>query len=208
MRGDGNGWVHCGQGHRHWGRYGAAGLLLYAVDPARGAVVLLQHRADWTHNGGTWGIPGGAKDSHEDAPAAALREATEETAIDVTAVSVGEVSCDDHGFWSYETVLAHTPRPLRTAPNDESNDLVWHRIVDVGTLDLHPGFARTWPRLAAQPVVLHADAASGRAYDALSRVLRTATGRLVVVVDIVAGKATSAAVEQSPVGDVQPADEA
>ena len=27
---DGNGWVRCALGHRHWGRHGAAGLLAYA----------------------------------------------------------------------------------------------------------------------------------------------------------------------------------
>ena len=42
------------------------------------------------HNGDTWGIPGGARDSHESALEAALRESNEEIGIDgkyVTAVS-------------------------------------------------------------------------------------------------------------------------
>ena len=34
MDGDGNGWVECGLGHRHWGIHGAAGLLVYALDDA------------------------------------------------------------------------------------------------------------------------------------------------------------------------------
>ena len=37
--------------------------------------VLLQLRAAWTHGGGTWALPGGALDSHEDSIAAAKREA-------------------------------------------------------------------------------------------------------------------------------------
>ena len=36
--------------------------------------VLLQLRAAWTHGGGTWAIPGGALDSHEDPITAAVRE--------------------------------------------------------------------------------------------------------------------------------------
>ena len=30
-RGDGDGWIECGLGHRHWGLFGAAGLLLVAL---------------------------------------------------------------------------------------------------------------------------------------------------------------------------------
>ena len=30
----GNGWVTCEQGHRHWGLFGAAGMLVYVPHPA------------------------------------------------------------------------------------------------------------------------------------------------------------------------------
>ncbi|MEO9221781.1 MAG: NUDIX hydrolase, partial [Mycobacteriaceae bacterium] len=51
-RGDGDGWSRGSAGARRWGRYGAAGLLLRA--PAEhGPMVLLQHRAFWSHHGGT-----------------------------------------------------------------------------------------------------------------------------------------------------------
>jgi hypothetical protein len=40
VSGDGNGWARCALGHRHWGRYGAAGVLI-----TDGARVMLQHRA-------------------------------------------------------------------------------------------------------------------------------------------------------------------
>ncbi len=43
--------------------------------------ILMQHRAPWVHNGDTWGIPGGARDSHESAVEAAIREAHEEIGI-------------------------------------------------------------------------------------------------------------------------------
>ncbi|MDX2356169.1 NUDIX domain-containing protein [Dietzia sp. PP-33] len=81
--GDGNGWVVSAGGDRRWGRFGAAGLLLRAADPADPdtPLVLLQHRAVWTAAGDTWALPGGARDSFEDAPQAALRETQEEAEI-------------------------------------------------------------------------------------------------------------------------------
>jgi 8-oxo-dGTP diphosphatase len=141
--GDGNGWVQCSLGHRHWGRFGAAGVLL-----TDGTQVLLQHRAPWTHEGDTWALPGGARDSHEDAVAAALREAAEETDLDLRLVSATSSWLDDHGGWSYTTVLARTARvvPVR-AVNAESVAVRWWTIRDVDTLPLHRGFAAAWPHL-------------------------------------------------------------
>src|SRR6185437_16442667 len=81
VSGDGNGWTYCALGHKHWGRFGAAGVLI-----TDGAQVMLQHRAPWTHEGGTWAVPGGARDSHEDAVTAALREAVEEANLDPTVI--------------------------------------------------------------------------------------------------------------------------
>ena len=155
MRGDGNGWTWCALGHRHWGRYGAAGLLLRRDDPARSVTagdsaassVLLQHRAAWTSDGGTWSLPGGARDSHESVIQAALREAHEEAGIDRTAVAVVGEWQDDHGGWSYTTVIAEVVGPLRLVPNAESAELRWVAEPDVDALALHPGFAGSWPSL-------------------------------------------------------------
>ena len=69
-------WTTCAHGHAHWGPRGAAGLLL-----ADRGTVLLQLRARWAHQGGTWSIPGGARERGESAVDAALREAREEMAI-------------------------------------------------------------------------------------------------------------------------------
>lgn len=91
--GDGNGWVVSAGGDRRWGRFGAAGLLLRAGDPTDPdtPLVLLQHRAVWTASGDTWALPGGARDSYEDAPEAALRETHEEAEIQPTDVIVRAV---------------------------------------------------------------------------------------------------------------------
>ena len=155
MRGDGNGWTWCALGHRHWGRYGAAGLLLRRDDPARSVIsgvcaapsVLLQHRAAWTSDGGTWALPGGARDSHESVVQAALREAHEEAGIDQAAVEVVGEWQDDHGGWSYTTVIAVVVGPLRLELNAESAELRWVAESDVADFALHPGFADSWPSL-------------------------------------------------------------
>lgn len=78
---DGDGWTECAQGHRHWGVHGASGLLVVHHDELGVPYVLMQKRSWWSHHGGTWGLPGGARDSHEDAVTSALREAREEAAL-------------------------------------------------------------------------------------------------------------------------------
>jgi 8-oxo-dGTP pyrophosphatase MutT (NUDIX family) len=141
--GDGNGWVHCSLGHRHWGIYGAAGLLI-----TDGTRVLLQHRAPWTHEGDTWAVLGGARDSHEDPITAALREAAEEAALAPEAVSPFGELVDDHGGWSYTTIVARTAATLEVAPaNAESTAIRWWPIGVVADLRLHHGFAAAWPTL-------------------------------------------------------------
>jgi 8-oxo-dGTP diphosphatase len=143
VSGDGNGWVICALGHRHWGRFGAAGILI-----TDGRRVMLQHRSGWTHEGDTWAMPGGARDSHEDPLAAALREAVEETSLDIADVEPAGEWVDDHGGWSYTTILARTEFDLRLYPtNAESDELRWWPLDDVSGLALHAGFASAWPHL-------------------------------------------------------------
>lgn len=147
---DGDGFVMCGCGRPHWGRYGAAGLLL--VRPlARAPEVLLQLRAAWTHDGGTWALPGGAIDSHEDRQSAALREAWEEAGIAAEHIVVKDVFVDDHGVWSYSTVIAHAAVEVAaTAANAESDAMQWVPLAEVASYPLHPGLAASWPELVAK----------------------------------------------------------
>lgn len=143
---DGDGWTRCHRGHRHWGRYGAAGLLLAAPGPS----VLLQHRASWSHHGDTWGVPGGARARQESAVEAALREAAEETGLKTTSLVVTGDLIDDHGGWTYTTVLATAGEQLAVHARDrESTDVRWVQLGAVQDLPLHPGFAATWPELRA-----------------------------------------------------------
>ena len=153
VRGDGDGWVMSDNGAAFWGRHGAAGLLLRAPRPDGSAAVLLQHRAPWSHQGGTWGLPGGARDSHETAEQAAVREAHEEAGLPADQLTV-------------RTTRRHRHRePAATGPTPPSSPTrrsCWRRC-PIGrapncggsprtrwpTLPLHPGFAASWERLRA-----------------------------------------------------------
>jgi 8-oxo-dGTP diphosphatase len=160
---DGNGWTRCGRGHRHWGRHGAAGLLVAAPDPTGAARVLLQQRSWWGSHGGTWGPPGGARDSHETDLHAALREAEEECALDPATITVHGVSREDHGGWTYGTVLANAPTQVDAfAVSEETKEVAWVRLDDVASLRLHPGFAAQWTALRAAlvPLTIIVDAAN------------------------------------------------
>lgn len=147
---DGDGWVACRCGSRHWGLNGAAGLVLFRPGPA-GPEVLLQHRADWVHDGGTWAVPGGARDSHESPVVAALREAGEEVGVQARHVEVsGTLAGTDHEDWRYDYVLAlaGADAEVRVA-NGETADLGWVPVDRVPGLPLHHGLARDWQMLSA-----------------------------------------------------------
>ncbi|WP_242454311.1 NUDIX domain-containing protein [Bailinhaonella thermotolerans] len=125
--------------------------------------VLLQRRSWWSHHGGTWGLPGGARDSHETAVQTALREAFEEAGVDPGDIRVEGVYHDDHGGWAFETVIATAPVRLDAKPaNSESSALEWIPVGEAAGMKLHPGFAETWPAVsgAIDPVLLVLDAAN------------------------------------------------
>lgn len=158
---DGDGWTDCERGHRHWGVYGASGLLA-VHHTERGPFVLMQKRALWSHHGGTWGLPGGATDSHEDAITGALREAHEETALPREALRVRGVYQDDHGGWTYHTVIATVVEKLPVRLNMESTALTWVSLAQLPHRRLHPGFAETWPVVSEmlKPLLVVVDAAN------------------------------------------------
>ena len=144
-RGDGDGWTRCALGHKHWGIFGAAGLLL-----RHGDLVLLQHRALWSHHGGTWGLLGGARNSGETAEQAAGREAAEEAGLSPDSYTVTGRYVDDHGGWSYTTVVGRaTEQVMPTGLTGETLELRWVPADTLDGLPLHPGFAATWDTVRA-----------------------------------------------------------
>ncbi|WP_132471885.1 NUDIX hydrolase [Rhodococcus sp. SMB37] len=162
MHGDGDGWAVGPDGGRRWGVHGAAGLLLRAPCSDGTPSVLLQLRAAWSHQGGTWALPGGARDSHESPVDAAVREAHEEAGIDINSVAVRSerITSGTPGSWTYTTVVADAPAPLDTTMNGESTELRWVSESDVESMPLHAGFAEAWSALRTRPVRMLLDTAN------------------------------------------------
>jgi 8-oxo-dGTP diphosphatase len=132
-------WAMCERGHSHWGRLGAAGLLL-----AREGRALVQLRAGWVHRGGTWALPGGAIERGEDARAAALREAHEELGLDAAGIEVRGSRTADCGGWVYETVLGTAASEPVVVDRSESAGHRWVPADEVAELPLHPAFRLAW----------------------------------------------------------------
>ncbi len=187
---DGEQWVECRCGMRHWGAHGAAGLLLLDEVPARRAV--LQHRAAWTHLGDSWGIPGGARHAGEAATTGALREAEEEAGIEAAHVQVLASRVLSHPDWSYTTVLGRVTGPVRPRVTDsESAQIEWVDLDRVTDLRLLPAFAVAWPELAtmaATTATLVVDAANvvGSRPDGWWRDRAGATQRLLARLEVLA----------------------
>jgi 8-oxo-dGTP diphosphatase len=149
-------WVDGPRG-RYWGGYGAAGLLL--AHPRAG--VLLQRRVEWSHFGGTWGLPGGARKAGESPEQAAIREADEEAMVPPDAVEVLATRVFDVGYWTYTTVLAKASRLFEPAAGDaESSELRWVPFAEVAGLPLHPGVEAEWPELRASLTALDEELAA------------------------------------------------
>lgn len=161
----GDGWVNCAQGHAHWGRFGASGLLPLSQDADGEAYVLLHRPGADTDQGSTWSTLGGARDSHESAAVAAIREAVEESDLDPARLNVERIVRDDHGGWSYDTVIVSVDQRVPVRPvGGETLALEWVPLGDVADLDLHAGFRASWSRIrSALDSVLNGEPATPRA---------------------------------------------
>ncbi len=132
-------WARCTNGHSHWGPRGAAGLLL-----ARDGCALMQLRAAWVHRGGTWALPGGARERGESPVEAALREADEEMGLAATHVDVRGSRSADCGGWIYETVLGTAVGEPMLTDRSESAGHRWVPESEVAELALLPAFRTAW----------------------------------------------------------------
>ena len=134
---------------------GASGVLLARRDAVTGKVthVVMQHRALWSAEGGTWGIPGGATADGESAIEGALRESYEEANITPEDIEVVGAYREDHGNWAYTTVFAfekpgHTVTPR--ANDDESMEIEWVPIDEVPNRKLLTAMRTDWPNFRAR----------------------------------------------------------
>ncbi|MFC5746830.1 NUDIX domain-containing protein [Actinomadura rugatobispora] len=163
MGGDGDGWARCARGHTHWGRFGASGLLAYHRDRDGEVWILLQQRAWWGIGGGTWGMFGGALNSHEDPVPGALRETAEECTLDTRSVRVQGIRVEDHGGWQFASIVGAVPEKQDVRPaSRETRKAAWVRLGEVEDKKLFPPFAASWPvlRNALKRLVLVVDAAN------------------------------------------------
>jgi 8-oxo-dGTP diphosphatase len=155
---DGDQFVQCGLGHQHWGKYGAAGLLLH-----HDGMVLLQQRSALSLGPETWGLFGGARDKDEPPVTAALRETAEESTLDVSAVRIRGVVREDHQGWDYHTVVGDVVTKPEVAPASwESKDARWVPADEVTAMNLFHAFAVSWPKVrdAMRKPVLIVDTAN------------------------------------------------
>jgi len=154
------------------GRFGAAGLLLRAPRPDGTPAVLLQHRAVWSHQGGTWSLPGGARDSHETAEETAFVSARRgrpdgRPAVGARRVVTAEVAGIGGMQWTYTTVVADAGELLHTVPTAKAPSCAGS--AERGAeLPLHPAFAP-----AAAPADLPGAGAMGEGDERRRRLPRT-----------------------------------
>ncbi|HYD09087.1 MAG TPA: NUDIX domain-containing protein [Acidimicrobiales bacterium] len=143
---DGDGFVTLTDGSVRWGIYGAAGVLVRA-----GERVFVAQRSLHCHQGGTWAIPGGALRSDESPLEGALREFAEEIGVALSAddCRIDVVHEDDHGGWSYWTVVVDIDEEF-TPPTQlhwETAATAWVTLEELAQLEMHAGFAATVRRL-------------------------------------------------------------
>lgn len=146
--------IICGHGHKHWGKHGAAGILIRAPRPSGELAYLLQQRADTAYDSaGKWGVFGGALLEGETPQAGADRELAEETGTNVPLLTPISSYEDDHGGWAYTTFVADAPATFWPAFDgetpEESANWGWFTPAEMKSLPLHPGFKAALPKILA-----------------------------------------------------------
>jgi 8-oxo-dGTP pyrophosphatase MutT (NUDIX family) len=148
-------WYMCPSG-RHWGRFGAAGILPWCRFRGR-LYVLLSRRSSMVQDGGVWSTIGGALNGQEAASWAAMRELHEETRLHINLPDIGgsvRWVCPECCGWSYETFVAEVPvrhrlprAQIRRSASWETTRLRWFPVGQVESMDLHNGLRSVWPAL-------------------------------------------------------------
>jgi len=147
----GDGFLRLTNGTLRWGRFGAAGVLVRCAGEGGSWWYFLARRSERCHQGGCWAIPGGALNLGEAPLEGALREFAEEVGavLHDREFSVVDVHQDDHGGWSYWTVIVEVSQRFAapTMLNWETAEAGWVSHDQLGDLELHEAFRRTLGRL-------------------------------------------------------------
>ena len=145
----GDGFLRLADGTVRWGRFGAAGALLRHRTGDGQTQYFVARRSEWCHEGGTWAVPGGALHEGEEPVEGALREFAEEIGRRPDRYEIAAVHEDDHGGWSYWTVVLDVAE--RLAPpaelHWETAEARWVTTDELAALDLFPAFEATLGRL-------------------------------------------------------------
>jgi 8-oxo-dGTP diphosphatase len=141
----GDGFVVLSDGSRRWGRFGAAGVLLRHRDELGVSRYFVAHRSKEIHNGGTWGVPGGARHREETPLAAAIREFREEIGYQLSEFDVADVFEDACEGWSYWTWLVEVAdrNDGGEVLNWETDEVRWVTATELAELDLFGAFRVT-----------------------------------------------------------------
>ena len=141
----GDGFIVLADGSRRWGRFGAAGLLLRHVDQAGTPFYFVARRSSRSHDGGTWGVPGGAMHRGELPFDAAMREFREEVGYDPVAGEIIQTFEDNYGGWSYWTFLMEVAvrHEGEERLNWENDEVRWVAREALSELDLFGAFRTT-----------------------------------------------------------------
>lgn len=155
MSGSTDHFVYGPDGRRRYGSIGAAGLVIW-TELGAGACVLLAQRSLGVHHGGTWAVPGGARNKGETVAECALREASEELpGLDVLRLDLSrELTVEFPGGWTYTYVLARAYGvlgvPVGRIASWETRAARWVSWDQVSAFRhgiLHPDFQAALPAL-------------------------------------------------------------
>jgi 8-oxo-dGTP diphosphatase len=149
----GDGFVTLSDGSVRWGRFGAAGVLVRHVGADGEIAYFLARRSVHCHMGGTWAVPGGALDDGEEPLAGALREFAEEIGHEPHGYEVVDAHEDDHGGWSYWTLIVEVAERFEPAGplNWETDEARWVPTSELHDLELLGAFRATLLRLGFLP---------------------------------------------------------
>jgi len=145
----GDGFITLADGSARWGRFGAAGLLVRHIDTEQAPWYLLALRSRFCHQGGTWALPGGALHLGESPLDGAMREFDEELGTTPHTFEVVTTYVDDHGGWSYTTVVIDVAErfALPDAFSWETDDARWFAGHELHAVDLFAPLRVTLTRL-------------------------------------------------------------